>query len=178
MILREPYEIMREYMIRPKGMFIWRDIPDYEGTHQISNHGEVRAIWNKPVSENYSSVVLMDIEKRRQFVSRNKLLKAYWKESERYTGEERWHKLDHYGEYYVSNYANVKNCRVQVLSPTNGMVVLIRTVDGKQERATFSVLKLFLNTFCDEIFIDHEKKEVNYIKKNENISDSSLQIAS
>lgn len=173
--MKDVYEIVREYMIRPKGMFMWRDIPGYEGTHQISNHGEVRAIWNKLVSENSTDVVLMNIDKSRQLISRNKLLRAYWKESERYVGEERWRKLDHYGEYYVSNYANVKNCRAQVLLPSNGNVVLIRTVDGKQERANVSVLKLFLNTFPEEIFIDHEKKEVNYIKKNNDKSTTSEQ---
>lgn len=175
--MNDVYEILKEYMIRPKGMFIWRDIPDWEGTHQLSNHGEVRAIWNRILSENDTQIVLVGIDKSRHSVSRYKMLKAYWKESERYNGEVRWKRLDHYGDYYISNYAAFKNCKALVLIPNDGKVTLIKHVDGKEVRLTTSVIKLFVNTFPEEIFIDHEKKEVNYVKKNDK-SDSSIAFAS
>lgn len=159
--MKDTHELLREYMIRPKGMFIWRDIPGYEGRYQISNHGEVCSILNRVIAENDTQVILIAIDKSRQSISRNKLLKTYWKEDERYKGEERWKRLDHYGDYYISNYANVKNCRRQIVRPTDGKIILI----GEHMRESVSLLKLFLNTFPPyEIEIDHDKKEVNYKK--------------
>lgn len=160
-------ELMEGYMIRPKGMFIWRDIPEpgFEGRYHISNHGEVCSIWNREISQNDTQVTLINIDKSRHNVSRKKLLRSYWHVSEHFKGEEGWKKLDHHGDYYVSNYANVKNCRRIILLPTNGRVKLYYS---EKKGKTFNILALYLKAFTpEEIFIDHEKKEVNYIKKND-----------
>lgn len=176
--MREPtpfniYNLLRSYMIKPKGIMIWLDIPGYEGRYQISNHGDVCSISNKILSENDTSVVLIGIDKSRHNISRNKLLKTYWKEGQ-YKGEERWKKLDHYGDYYVSNYANVKNCRRLILCPDeHGRVYLF--TDGKKE--SVQVLTLFLKAFPPyEIEVNHEDKSVNW-KKNENIVNTPQQRA-
>lgn len=164
--MKATIELLKDYMLKPKGMMVWRDIPEYEGRYQISNHGDVCSILNKLVSENDTQVLLIRIDKSRHTISRKKLLKTYWKEINWYQGEEEWKKLDHYGDYYVSNYANVKNCRRLVLWPTQGRVTLI---DGG-ERKIVSVLSLFLSTFPPyEIEIDDENKTVNYKKKDANI---------
>lgn len=168
-------DYMNDYMIRPKGMFIWRDIPGFEGRYQISNHGEVCSITNKMLRHG-SQVLLTGIDKSRQYLSVNKLLKGYWKEDERNTGEEQWKKIDHFQHYYISNYGNVKNCKRLILWPTKHGCVKLWGVDGDRKKGkVVSVLTIFLQSFtAEEIFIDHEKKEVNYVKKNENIANTTI----
>lgn len=171
--IKDVCEVLREYMIRPKGNFIWRDVPGYEGRYQISNHGEVCSIWDKHISDNDTQVVLISIDKSRKSISRNKLLKKYWKEGDWYNGDERWKKLEYFGEYYVSNYANVKNCRRLVLIPTDGRVTL--EAYGDKKRIVTSVLSIFLTAFPPyELEINHDKKEINW-KKNENNANTSKQ---
>lgn len=177
--MRDTHELLREYMIKPKGMFIWRDIPDWEGRYQISNHGEVCSVWNKEISENDTQVILIRIDKSRHNVSRNRLLKNYWHKDDQFKGDERWKKLDHYGDYYISNYAGVKNCRRLILCPNRGAVWLYKDgSNGKRKSVRIPVLKLFLNTFPPyEIEINEENKTVNYKKKDDFITTSIARTA-
>lgn len=166
--MKSTIDILKDYILKPKGMMVWRDIPGYEGRYQISNHGEVCSILNKLVSENSTQVILVSLDKSRQNISRNKLLKRYWPEAERFTGEERWKKLDHYGEYYISNYGAAKNCRRLILLPTNGAVWLY---NENRENKRMRIVKLFLNTFPPyEVEINDENKTVNYKKKDDLIT--------
>lgn len=170
--MKDPYEICRDYMLKPKGMMVWRDVPGYEGLYQISNHGDICNI--KTTMLNDSSVHLIRLDKSIQAISRRKLFNAYWKTEERYKGEEQWRKLDHYGNYYISNFNEVKRQNRLVLTKDpNGRVTLF---DGKGNRKTVSLIKVFMNTFPPfEIEINHEDKTINYVKKNEHIADSSVQ---
>lgn len=159
--MKEVHELIKDYMIRPKGMFQWRDIPGWEGRYQMSNHGEVCSILDRVIAENDTQVVLIGIDKTRHSMSRNKLLKSYWGVNDHYKGTERWKRIDHYGDYYISNYANVKNCRRQIVYPTDGKMILI----DDNRRESVSVLKLFLNTFPPgEIEMNEENRTVNWKK--------------
>lgn len=163
--MKDTYDLLKEYMIKPKGMFLWRDIPDCNARYQISNHGEVCSVKNKILSG--TSVLFIRPDKSRQFMSRRRLFKSYWNEDEQFKGEERWRKIDCFGEYYISNFENIKNCKRLVLWPTKaGTVVLTSRIDNKPVRQTISVLKLFLNTFPPyEIEVNEEAKTVNWKKE-------------
>lgn len=171
--MKDTFEILRDYMLKPKGMFIWRDIPDHEGRYQISNHGEVRTIKNKILTGYGNHVILTSQDKSRHTVSVKKLMKAYWREHERNQGEEQWKRLDYYSDYFISNYEQIKNCKVKILWPNkSGNVVLTKN----KHRESISVLKLFLNTFPPyEVEVNHESKTVNYKKGDFNIASKQKQ---
>lgn len=160
--MKDVYEIVRNYMIKPKSMMTWRDVPGYEGLYQISNHGDIRNI--KATTLNEENIHLVGINKSIQSISRRKLFNSYWKKEDQYRGEERWVKLDHYGEYYVSNFNQVKRIRKFPLTPTElGFVALF---DGDGNRKSMSVIKIFLNTFpIEELDIDHDLKTIKWNKK-------------
>lgn len=162
--MTDTYEILRDYMIKPKGMFIWRDIPEWEGRYQISNHGEVCSVKNKILEG--VNILFTRPDKSRQNLSRRILFKTYWPKEEQNEGHEKWKKIDYFGEYYISNYADVKNCKRLILWPTkDGRVTLMKKVEGKMMRVNVSVLKLFLNTFPPyEVEVNLENKTINWKK--------------
>ena len=127
----ETFDILKSYIIKPKGMFIWRDIPGWEGRYQISNHGDVCSITNRMIGD--TNVHLINEDKTIKSISVVKLLNGYWKKQEQYQGDEQWRKIDHYNNYFISNYGNVKNCRRLVLFPNKktNSVVLTKRVNGK-----------------------------------------------
>lgn len=162
-------DLLWDYILKPKGMMVWRDVPGYDGLYQISNHGDVRLV--KTTLLNDTSVHLIGLDKSIQAISRRKLFKRYWpNDNEQYKGEERWKKIDHYGDYFISNYENVKRLKILVLSYSKKSknIVFTKKVDGKKKRATASIMKIFLLTFPPyEIEINHEDKTLNYKKKDD-----------
>lgn len=157
-------------MLKPKGMMVWRDVPGYEGLYQISNHGDVRNV--KTTLLNDTNIHLINIDKSIQSISRKKLFNSYWKKDEQYKGAEQWRRLDFYEDYFVSNFNEVKRIRKFVINQQNMRVTLF---NGKGKRKNMSVLEIFLNAFPPgEVEINNEDKTINYIKKNENISDTSV----
>lgn len=169
--------LLWSYILKPKGMMIWRDIPDYDGRYQISNHGDFCLVKEKILSGYGNQVVLTGTDKIRRSANIKKLMGVYWNEGERYKGDETWKKLDLYGEYYISNYAQLKNYKRFPLSPNakTKTIVLTKRVNGKIQRDCVSVTRAFLFTFPPyEVEINNEDKTINYVKKNENISDTSI----
>lgn len=160
--MKDVYEIVRDYMIKPKAMMTWRDVPGYEGMYQISNHGDVRNI--KTTTLNEENIHLVGYNKSIQSISRRKLFNAYWKKHEQYKGEEQWRKLDHVGDYYVSNFNQVKRIRKFPLTVSaSGCIALF---DGQGKKRSVRLTKLFLNTFpIDELDINHDLKTIKWDKK-------------
>lgn len=171
-------ELLWAYILKPKGMMIWRDIPGYDGRYQLSNHGDFCLVKDKIITGHGSQVILTGIDKARKNVSVKKLMCTYWRESERFKGDESWKKLDHYGSYHISNYAQLKNYKRVALSPNvkSKTIVLIKRVDGKVKRDCVGITRAFLLTFPPyEVEINEESKTLNW-KKNDLI-DTPKQIA-
>jgi hypothetical protein len=166
--MKDTASILNEYIIKPKGNFFWKDIPEYEGLYQISNHGDLRRVKERLLTVKGSSLVLTDRSGLRQSVSVKKVVTYCFAPHERYEGKEFWLDMpnEFYGKYKVSNYGNFKTCEITPMSPSNksrGCVVLIKTRGGKPRRETISIVRLFLNTFPPyEVNINEEDKQVSF----------------
>lgn len=156
MAAKEPMKdtavILNEEIVRPKGIFFWKDIPEYEGLYQISNHGDLRRVKEKMLTVKGASLVLTNHEGIRRNLSVKKVVNYCFAPHKRYRGDEIWEDMpnEFYGKYKVSNYGNFKASSITPMSPSNksrGCVVLIKKRGGKSHRETVSIVKLFLNTF-------------------------------
>jgi hypothetical protein len=162
--------ILKDYIIKPKGNFFWKDIPGYEGLYQISNHGDLRRIKERMLTIKGSCIVLTDNYGIRKSLSINKVVTYCFAPHERYKGDEFWLDMpnEFHGKYKVSNHGNFKTCSITPMSPSNksrGCVVLIKTRGGKARREMISIMKIFLNTFPPyEVNINDENKVVTYNK--------------
>lgn len=161
--------IIKDYIIKPKGNFIWRDIPGYEGRYQMSNHGDIRNVYNQVLKFVGSSTTLISNDGTRRQVSWRKAVQYYFAPHERFKGNEKWVSMEgeFYGRYEISNYGEIKKVKKTVLHPNKkaGTVVLVKYRGGKPYRETISIVKIFLNTFPPyEVSINEKEKVITYNK--------------
>lgn len=181
--MKDTHVLLKEWVIKPKGCMIWRDVPGYEGRYQISNHGDLRSVCEKLLSSKSYGIILTDNDEVRRDISRKKAVQFYFAPHHRYKGDEVFIDMDDefYGRYQVSNYGNFKKIKKTVIHPDkkNGTVILTKYRGGKAWRETISVVKIFLNTFPPyEVNTDEENKVITYKKKDVNITNTPLSVAS
>ena len=130
-------------------MFIWKDIPEYEGLYQISSHGDVREVKVKYLNPSGGCIVLTTKSKSRVNVSIQKIVNLAFVKHKICKGPEIWDNVpfNDFNFYEVSNYGNIRVCRKKVLRPNNGKVVLLKKRGGKKRRECIRVIKLFRNSF-------------------------------
>lgn len=175
--MKDTAVLLKEWVIKPKGCMIWRDVPEYEGRYQISNHGDLRAVKEKILSPKSYGITLINNDNVRRQLSRIKAVQYHFAPHERYKGEETFIDMDaeFYGRYQVSNYGNFKQVSKIALHPNKkmGTVILTKYRAGKAYRETISVVKIFLNTFPPyEVTTDEENKVITYKKKDDNATTS------
>lgn len=167
--MKDTAVLLKEWVIKPKGSMIWRDVPGYEGRYQISNHGDLRSVCEKMLVYTGSSITLITNEETRRQISRRKAVQFYFAPHQRYKEDEFFIDMDveFYGRYQVSNYGNFKKIKKTVIHPDKaGSVILTKYRGGKAWRENISIVKIFLNTFPPyEVSINEENKTINYKKK-------------
>ena len=111
--------IIKEYIIKPKGNFFWKDIPEYEGLYQISNHGDLRRVKERMLTVKGPGVVLTNRNKLRRNISVKKAVIYCFAPHQRYQGKEICDLMpeDFHGIYKVSNYGNFKKSCITPMSP-------------------------------------------------------------